>query len=119
MARQPGPGVRPVCHQRRQSNAEGPAMKASSIASALRSMIGARQPVFIWGGPGIGKSAVVAQVADSIRVPVQDVRALLLDPVDLRGLPYLGTDGRSKWATPDFLPAAGTGILFLDELNAA
>lgn len=94
-------------------------MKASGIASALRSMIGARQPVFIWGGPGIGKSAVVAQVAASMHVPVQDVRALLLDPVDLRGLPYLGTDGRSKWATPDFLPAAGNGILFLDELNAA
>ena len=94
-------------------------MKASGIASALRSMIGARQPVFIWGGPGIGKSAVVAQVAASMGVPVQDVRALLLDPVDLRGLPYLGTDGRSKWATPDFLPAAGKGILFLDELNAA
>jgi len=43
----------------------------------------------------------------------------LLDPVDLRGLPFLGPDGRSKWATPDFLPADGSGVLFLDELNAA
>jgi hypothetical protein len=48
-----------------------------------------------------------------------DVRVLLLDPVDLRGLPFLGRDGRSKWATPDFLPQDGEGILFLDELNAA
>ncbi len=47
------------------------------------------------------------------------LRALLLDPVDLRGLPFLGPDGRSKWATPDFLPTEGEGILFLDELNAA
>jgi len=39
--------------------------------------------------------------------------------VDLRGLPFLGTDGRSKWATPEFLPQTGSGILFLDELNAA
>ena len=94
-------------------------MKASAISSALRTLVAARQPVFIWGGPGIGKSAVVRQLAAALAVPLQDVRALLLDPVDLRGLPFLGTDGRSKWATPDFLPRDGAGILFLDELNAA
>ena len=94
-------------------------MKASAISSALRTLVAARQPVFIWGGPGIGKSAVVRQFAEDLTVPLQDVRALLLDPVDLRGLPFLGTDGRLKWATPDFLPREGAGILFLDELNAA
>jgi len=94
-------------------------MKASSILSALRSLIAARQPVFVWGGPGIGKSAVVRQLAEVLKMPLQDVRALLLDPVDLRGLPFLGNDGRSKWATPEFLPKEGSGILFLDELNAA
>ena len=65
------------------------------------------------------KSSIVRQLAESLKVPLQDVRALLLDPVDLRGLPFLGSDGRSKWATPEFLPQDGTGILFLDELNAA
>jgi hypothetical protein len=94
-------------------------MKASAISSALRTLVTARQPVFIWGGPGIGKSAVVRQLAIGLAVPLQDVRALLLDPVDLRGLPFLGSDGRSKWATPEFLPKDGSGILFLDELNAA
>jgi hypothetical protein len=94
-------------------------MKASAISTALRTLVAARQPVFIWGGPGIGKSAVVRQLAVDLAVPLQDVRALLLDPVDLRGLPFLGNDGRSKWATPDFLPQEGSGILFLDELNAA
>jgi len=62
---------------------------------------------------------VVRQLAELLKVPLRDVRALLLDPVDLRGLPFLGSDGRSKWATPDFLPQDGSGILFLDELNAA
>jgi hypothetical protein len=94
-------------------------MKASAISTALRTLVAARQPVFVWGGPGIGKSAVVRQLAEQDRVPLQDVRALLLDPVDLRGLPFLGPDGRSKWATPEFLPKDGAGILFLDELNAA
>lgn len=94
-------------------------MKAAAIASALRTLVAARQPVFVWGGPGIGKSAVVRQLAADLAIPLQDVRAVLLDPVDLRGLPFLGTDGRSKWATPEFLPQEGSGILFLDELNAA
>jgi dynein-related subfamily AAA family protein len=94
-------------------------MKASAISRALRTLVSARQPVFLWGGPGIGKSAIVRQLAAALAVPLQDVRALLLDPVDLRGLPFLGTDGRSKWATPEFLPREGAGILFLDELNAA
>jgi hypothetical protein len=76
--------------------------------------------VFLWGSPGIGKSAVVAQVAAAAALDLQDVRALLLDPVDLRGLPFVAPDGRSRWAAPGFLPGDGTtGILFLDELNAA
>jgi hypothetical protein len=94
-------------------------MKASVIYRALRALVAAKQPVFIWGGPGIGKSAIVRHLAADSALPLQDVRALLLDPVDLRGLPYLGQDGRSKWATPEFLPQGGSGILFLDELNAA
>ena len=85
----------------------------------VKSHVSARQPAFLWGGPGIGKSAVIRQLAAALSMPLRDVRALLLDPVDLRGLPFLGNDGRSKWATPEFLPQDGTGILFLDELNAA
>lgn len=106
-------------------------MKASDIFAAVNLLVEARQPVFVWGQPGIGKSDVMAQVAAARKVPLRDVRALLLDPVDLRGLPYLqATDSDSssrngdgykqaKWASPDFLPRSGEGILFLDELNAA
>jgi MoxR-like ATPase len=94
-------------------------MKPSAIVQALHVLVAARQPVFIWGVPGCGKSALTRQLAETLKLPLQDVRALLLDPVDLRGLPFLGSDGRSKWATPEFLPQNGKGILFLDELNAA
>jgi len=62
---------------------------------------------------------VVAQVANSLSLELQDIRALLLDPVDLRGLPFLGEGGRAEWAIPCFLPSAGSGIILLDELNAA
>lgn len=94
-------------------------MKPSNIASALSLCIRARRPAFIWGPPGVGKSAVVAQVAKSQNLELRDVRAVLLDPVDLRGLPHVNGDGRAHWAIPDFLPREGTGLLLLDELNAA
>jgi MoxR-like ATPase len=93
-------------------------MKASAIFAALQTLVDARQPVFIWGGPGLGKSSIVRKLAAVRETLLQDIRALLLEPVDLRGLPFLGGDGRANWATPEFLPADGAGILFLDELNA-
>lgn len=89
---------------------------------ALAAYLAADIPVFIWGAPGIGKSDLVASVAAKRNGGLIDVRAILLDPVDLRGLPAV-LDGRSVWAQPDFLPRAerdgAEGILFLDELNAA
>ena len=106
-------------------------MKASEIFAAVNLLVQARQPVFVWGAPGVGKSQVMTQVAEARHITLQDVRALLLDPVDLRGLPYLQAGEhdslcvngngykQAKWASPDFLPRDGAGILFLDELNAA
>jgi hypothetical protein len=46
------------------------------------------------------------------------VRAVQLDPVDLRGLPRIAAD-QAEWGAPKFLPTSGQGILFLDELTSA
>lgn len=86
---------------------------------AIGSCIAAQQPVFLWGAPGVGKSAIVRQTAQAHGLQLRDVRAVLLDPVDLRGIPHLNGDGRTHWAVPEFLPRDGAGVLFLDELNAA
>ena len=43
----------------------------------------------------MGKSQVVAQVARQNGLALRDIRAVLLDPVDLRGLPRISADGRS------------------------
>lgn len=107
-------------------------MIPSQLAVALESAIAARIPLYIWGEPGIGKSQVVRQTADRLYMPKSgdvserhfiDVRAVLLDPVDLRGLPHVNGDNRAHWAIPDFLPQLGRdadkGVLFLDELNRA
>jgi AAA domain (dynein-related subfamily) len=94
-------------------------LKPSDAAKALEYLLNAKQPVVLWGEPGVGKSSIVQQTAARLSLACQDVRAVLLDPVDLRGLPHVNGDGRSHWATPEFLPRDGNGVLFLDELNRA
>ena len=94
-------------------------MKPSNLESSLKILIQSKQPAFLWGPPGVGKSQIVHQVARAVELACTDVRAVLLDPVDLRGLPHINGDNRAHWATPDFLPQGGNGVLFLDELNAA
>ena len=94
-------------------------LKPSQVSEALGVLVGIKQPIMIWGPPGVGKSAIVKQVADENSLELRDVRAILLDPVDLRGLPHINGDGRAHWAVPEFLPREGKGILFLDELTAA
>lgn len=77
-----------------------------------------RHAVMIWGPPGVGKSSVVARIADEQSMRFVDVRLSQLAPTDLRGLP-VPENGVSRWFPPEFLPTGGTGILFLDELNMA
>lgn len=94
-------------------------MKPSEIVSALETLFDICQPVFLWGAPGVGKSQIVAQVAAKRGLRLVDVRAVLLDPVDLRGIPRIDESGAAVWCPPSFLPRTGRGVLFLDELNAA
>jgi hypothetical protein len=75
-------------------------------------------PLHIWGACGVGKSQIVAQVAADLKWQFLDVRAVQLDPVDLRGLPRISAD-QAEWVPPKFLPTSGNGILFLDELTSA
>lgn len=95
-------------------------MKPSRLRHVLEAMVGQRWPAFIWGPPGVGKSSIVHDIARQRGVPVVDLRASLLDPTDLRGIPAIES-GRAVWCPPAFLPSASDvpGILFLDEINAA
>ena len=93
-------------------------MKPSEIVKALKLLTQEKIPAFLWGSPGVGKSQVVSQTAQALGWDLRDIRALLLDPVDLRGLPRF-ENGNTVWSPPGFLPHEGEGIFFLDELNAA
>jgi len=50
-------------------------MKASSVSAALKSLVAARQPAFIWGLPCLGKSAIIGQLARSLNLALRDMRA--------------------------------------------
>ena len=93
-------------------------MKPSKLYEALQALIGERVPLHIWGACGVGKSQIVARVASDLGYDFLDVRAVQLDPVDLRGLPRILED-QTEWVPPKFLPNRGKGILFLDELTSA
>jgi hypothetical protein len=93
-------------------------MKPSVLIEALHALIGQRVSLHIWGACGVGKSQIVAQVASEMNRQFLDVRAVQLDPVDLRGLPRISAD-QAEWVPPKFLPTSGEGMLFLDELTSA
>ena len=59
-------------------------MKTSALFEVLHALIGQRVPLHIWGACGVGKSQIVAQVASDLNWQFLDVRAVQLDPGDLR-----------------------------------
>lgn len=94
------------------------------LGDTLRMLVDANQPAMIWGAPGIGKSQVVQQVAADLERDYIDIRALLLDPVDLRGIPWRDTENGdiTRWAPPAFLPpqeSTSSYLINLEELPAA
>jgi len=95
-------------------------MKPTRAAEVITQLLSTRWPVFVWGPPGVGKSSVVAAIAKKQKLDLLDVRASLLDPTDLRGIPAIEA-GQAVWTPPSFLPQDpdSKGILFFDELNAA
>jgi energy-coupling factor transporter ATP-binding protein EcfA2 len=86
--------------------------------------------VMLWGAPGIGKSQGIRQMAEIIQkdtgktVVITDVRLILFNPVDLRGIPTANNDKTlAIWLKPKIFQMDNSkdivNILFLDELSAA
>lgn len=97
-------------------------MNPQSAKRSLAHLCERKVPVFLWGPPGIGKSSIVAQIAKEQEISFIDLRLSLLDPTDLRGIPFFNTkEETALWAPASFLPDGKEekGILFLDELNTA
>jgi hypothetical protein len=85
-----------------------------------------QRPVFLWGPPGIGKSELVAEIAQELGGYMIDLRLGQMEPTDIRGIPFYNKDsGKMDWAEPVDLPTAEFAsqypvvVLFLDEMNSA
>lgn len=95
-------------------------MRARETIETMSSLISSKIPTFLWGAPGIGKSSIIKQIARDAGIECIDLRLSLMDPTDLKGIPFYEKDSHTAlWAPPSFLPREGEGILFLDELNSA
>ena len=75
------------------------------------------RPVFIWGAPGIGKSAIVEQFAAELGLPCVCLTGGQLAPENLIGVPQI-VNGTSVFCPPRCLVQKEPFCLFLDELNA-
>lgn len=81
-------------------------------------------PVFLYGGPGVGKTEIVNQIGKDLGAKVETYIASTMDPTEIRGIPVplpRASPQYSEWL-PQKSWLAGQGefkIYFFDELNLA
>ena len=75
------------------------------------------RPVFIWGAPGIGKSALVDKFAREVGLTCVSLLGSQLAPEDIIGIPQI-QDDVSTFLPPKMIARKEPYVLFLDELNA-
>lgn len=75
------------------------------------------RPVFIWGAPGIGKSALVERFANEVGLPCVSLLGSQLAPEDIIGIPQIKGE-TSEFLPPKMIARKDPYVLFLDELNA-
>lgn len=101
-------------------------MNIKDLKESVNLCIDSNLTPFIQGSPGLGKSAIVKEIAAERNLKLIDVRLSQCDITDLNGLPK--TDGKKATFIPfdtfpvegDELPEGRNGwLVFLDELNAA
>lgn len=106
----------------------------SQLRTAAMTAIRMKEPFFIHGPVGVGKSDIIRSCATELNVPVVDVRLATIDPVDMRGFPMPdAASGVMHYYPPSFMPQEPKakskakpknqygveGVLFLDELTSA
>jgi hypothetical protein len=88
-----------------------------SSLSRLLLNVAPLRTVFVWGPPGIGKSALVEQFARDVGMPCVSLLGSQLAPEDLIGVPRIVEDV-SVFCPPRNIARKEPYVLFVDELNA-
>ena len=101
-------------------------INSQDARAGLKTCFNKKRPVFLWGPPGIGKSELVADIAQEMKGHMIDLRLGQMDPTDIRGIPYYNKEmNLMDWAPPIDLPSEELAkqypivVLFLDEMNSA
>ncbi|MBK8255165.1 MAG: AAA family ATPase [Polyangiaceae bacterium] len=93
----------------------------TELVELLLSLPAERTP-FIWGPPGIGKSALVREAADLLELPCVTLLGTQIAPEDLIGVPRIRNMGESyvtEFCPPRAILRTEPFLLFIDELNSA
>jgi hypothetical protein len=105
-----------------------PELSPSQAIEFLETLVQAGPPILIESSPGLGKSAVVRQVAARLwkgqEYVFADIRSGQIDGSLIAGLPCtpkMGKDGveRANFAPLSIFPDRGPGFIFCDELDKA
>lgn len=98
------------------------ALSPTEIKEAIYDCFEVRQPIMIWGPPGVGKSDIIHEIGAETNRRVIDIRLALWEPTDIRGIPYFDHESKQMhWAPPSELPKLinDNSIIFLDEFPSA
>ncbi len=93
----------------------------TELVELLVSLPPERTP-FIWGPPGIGKSALVRDAADLLELPCVTLLGTQIAPEDLIGVPRIRSQGDAfvtEFCPPRAILRTEPFLLFIDELNSA
>ena len=71
-------------------------VRPSDIRAELNYAFNRKRPVFIWGPPGVGKSEIVDSITQERAGFMIDLRLALMEPTDLRGIPYFNEKNGTK-----------------------
>ena len=77
----------------------------------------ANQPILLHGNHGVGKTQLLEQAAQKLKIGFLVRDLSLMEPPDLVGIPRIQSDGRTHYAPPAFLPRNGRGLIVFEELN--
>ena len=82
-------------------------VRPSDVRAEINYAMNRKRPVFIWGSPGVGKSEIVDSITQERSGFMIDLRLALMEPTDLRGIPYFNEkNGTMEWATLSYWSAS-------------